>query len=90
VGRVLCLADALNVAGYVDLLTRAGMTLRHQEDASQEIIKLLDDLEGKLGMLVGWQSVSQQALDADQDWLRNAPALITEVRHLVTNGKLGY
>ena len=68
-GRVLCLADALNVAGYVDLLTRAGMTLRHQEDASQEIIKLLDDLEGKPGMLLAWQSVSQLALDADQDWL---------------------
>ena len=27
-GRVLCLADTLNMSGYVDLLTRAGMTLR--------------------------------------------------------------
>ena len=90
VGRVLCLADALSVAGYVDLLTQSGMTLTHQEDASHEIIKLLDDLEGKLGMVLAWQSVSRQTLDADQDWLRDAPALITEVRQLVNDGKLGY
>ena len=39
------------ICGLADV---GGMTLRHQADASQEIIKLLDDLEGKLGMLVGW------------------------------------
>ena len=90
VGRVLCLADALSVAGYVDLLTRSGMILQYQEDASDEIIKLLDDLKGKLGMLLAWQNVSQQTFDADQDWLRDAPELITEVRQLVKDGKLGY
>lgn len=90
VGRVLCLADALSVNGYVDLLTGAGMTLKHQEDASHEIIKLLDDLEGKLGMLLAWQNASQQTPDPNQDWLRDAPALITKVRQLVRDGKLGY
>jgi arsenite methyltransferase len=43
VGRFLCLADTLYVAGYVYLLTRAGMSLHHQEDASQEMIKLPSD-----------------------------------------------
>ena len=90
VGQVLCLADALSVAGYENLLTHGGMKLQHQEDASDEIINLLDDLAGKLGMILAWQKVSQPTLAADQDWLRDAPDLITEVRQLVTDGKLGY
>ena len=45
VGRFFCLADTLYVAGYVYLLTRAGISLHHQEAAAQEMIKLPSDLE---------------------------------------------
>lgn len=61
-GRVPCSAGALSVSGHGDLLRQSGMTLRHQEDASQETFKLLDVLAGKLGMLLAWQNVFPQTL----------------------------
>ena len=89
VGRVLCLADALDVAGYAGLLESGGLTLRRQEDASNEIPKLLDDLEGKLGAWLAWQRFANLDL-SDTDALREAPGLIGTLRGLVQAGKLGY
>ena len=89
VGQVLCLADAMNVAGYVGLLESGGLTLRHQEDASNEILKLLDNLEGKLGAWLAWQRFANPNA-ADTDALREAPGLIRTLRGLVQAGNLGY
>ena len=87
--QVRCLADALLVAGYVSLLESGGLILRHQEDVSSEILKLLDDLEAKLGAWLAWQRFANPNA-ADADVVREAPGLIGTLRGLVQAGKLGY
>ena len=88
-GRVLCLADAPTVEGYIRLLHQGGLTLRHQQDASAELLKLLDDLEAKLGAFIAWQNIARQDR-AGLDMLRGAPRLIASLRRLVGEGRLGY
>ena len=90
VGQILCLSSALNADGYVHLLQDAGMILTHQEDASAELVKLLDDLSGKLGAFSAWQNLSQQDSPFDQGWLPGAPDLIEQVKQMVQAGHLGY
>ena len=89
VGQMLCLTAALDTGGYARLLEREGMELVHQEDASAEIIALLDNLESKLGTLAAWQSF-MGATPEGLSWLYDAPDLIARMRTLVEKGKLGY
>ena len=88
-GRVLCLAEALTVEGYAALLEQGGLVLTHREDASGEILRLLADLEGKLAALLAWQNIAGSG-ELDQGILQAAPGLITQLRELVSQGKLGY
>ena len=93
VGQVLCLANALPVGGYVGLLEEGDLHVTQQEDASGEILKLLDELDGKLGVMAAWQSFNADDAGESQttlDMLAAAPDLISELRGLVTQGKLGY
>lgn len=89
IGRALCLADALDLAEYAGLLQKGGLILRHQEDASSEILKLLDNLESNLKAFMAWQSFTA-TVTPPLGILRNMPALIARLRELVATGKLGY
>ena len=89
VGQVLCLSGALNVTGYRQLLKDGGFALQHQEDASGEILKLLEELESKLGMLTAWGNrfgLGMPNIEA----LQSAPDLLQQLKSLVQDGKLGY
>ena len=88
-GQVLCLAQALNVPGYVQLLERGGLTITHRKDASDRLLDILNAVESKLGFVAAWQSITPLA-NADYDWLQRAPGLIQRLRVLVAEGKLGY
>jgi hypothetical protein len=44
----LCMTDALTADGYVELLEEGGFSVTTRLDASTEIIKILDEVEGKL------------------------------------------
>ena len=88
-GQLLCLTDALNVSGYLDLLECAGLTLVHQVDASVEGIKILDALEAKLGAFTAWQKMTGQP-GPDPDLLERGPALLAILRKLIQQGQLGY
>ena len=89
VGQMLCLTAALDTDGYARLLEREGMELLHQEDASAEIIALLDNLESKMGALAAWQSfVGESGLGLPL--LEDAPGIIAKLRSLVETGRLGY
>ena len=46
--QVLCMTDALTADGYVELLEQGGFTVTERLDASDEIIKILDEVESKL------------------------------------------
>ena len=87
-GQVLCMTDALTTDGYVELLEQGGFTVTERLDASDEIIKILDEVESKLaGFLAIQRAVRQPAGDAPLDL---APELIAKVRDMVGPGDLGY
>ena len=89
IGQVLCLAQALNVSGYVELLERGGLTITHREDASDQLVRILDGVEAKLGALSVWQDIAgPQGFDSGM--LNQAPQLIQRLRGLVDEGRLGY
>ncbi len=88
-GQLLCMTDALDVAGYQELLRGVGLDLVHSEDASAEIIKILDDVESKMDALRAWQALAQPSQDQD-DMLEKVPLLVTRLRRMVEQGELGY
>ena len=88
-GRMLCLADAPQVQGYRDIMRHGGLTLTHQEDASQSILKLLADIEGKLAAfgLLGALSADSGSIS---DLISQGTQLIEKLKVLVAGGALGY
>ena len=65
------------------------MVLEHQEDASMEILKLLERLESKLGMATAWGSRFNAGLP-EIEALQSASELLQRLKSLVQDGKLGY
>lgn len=87
--QVLCMTGALDVEGYQELLRAGGLDLVHSEDASREIVKILDDVESKIGALRAWQSLAQPVEEQD-DIMEKVPLVITRLRQLVEEDELGY
>ena len=88
-GQLLCLTDALNVQGYIQLLEDSGLDLVHQVDASIEARKILDALGAKLGAFMAWQKLTSQE-SPQLELLQQAPELLSTLRDLVAQGRLGY
>ena len=88
-GQLLCMTNALDVEGYRQLLRGGGMELVHSEDASGEIIKILDDVETKMGALRAWQALAKPA-EGQDDILEKAPLMMNTLRQMVGDGELGY
>ena len=88
-GQLLCLTDALTLEGYSGLLEAAGLAIVAQEDASIEVLKILDSVETKLGALATWQGLTGQAAPGPE-MLGQARGLIVQMRQLVASGKIGY
>ena len=86
-GHILCLTDALTAQGYVRLLEEGGFEVTQRLDCSQEIIKILDEVETKLAVFLAFQRLGGQTGDGP---LEQAPRLIASVRELVGTGRLGY
>ena len=88
-GQLLCLTDALTLEGYAGLLEAAGLAMVVQEDASAEVLKILDGVEAKLGALAAWQGLTGQSAP-EPEMLGQTPGLIVQMRELVVAGKIGY
>ena len=88
-GQLLCLTDALTLEGYAGLLEATGLAMVAQEDASVEILKILDSVDTKLGALAAWQGSAGKP-EAEPELLGQAPGLVARVRELVAAGKIGY
>ncbi|NQW23500.1 MAG: methyltransferase domain-containing protein [SAR202 cluster bacterium] len=95
-GQVLCMTDALTADGYVALLEEGGFTITERLDASGEIAKILDEVEGKLAAFLALQNMSSSTSGVStsttsiESQLEQAPGLVTKVRKMVRAGDLGY
>ena len=89
VGQMLCLTGALPVQGYLDLLEAAGLLVTHQQDESEAILRILDEVEAKLAFFSGLAAITGQA-GLSSPLLEQAPRLMAAIRSLVSAGDLGY
>ncbi len=87
-GQVLCMTSALTADGYVDLLEDGGFEVTERLDASSEIIKILEEVQGKLAAFLAFHRMSGAPPGDGQ--LERSPELVTKVRDMVTAGELGY
>jgi arsenite methyltransferase len=87
-GQVLCMTNALTSDGYVELLEEGGFTVTERLDASTEILKILDEVEGKLAAFLAFQRMTGAAVGESQ--LERSPELVATVRSMVMSGELGY
>ena len=87
-GQVLCMTSALTADGYVDLLEDGGFAVTERLDASAEIIKILDEVEGKLAAYLAFQRMNGASSEGGQ--LERSPDLVAKVRKMVAAGELGY
>ena len=89
IGQLLCLSDALDVQGYLNLLESAGLEVVQQEDSSAEILKIMDRVADKLGAFNAWKSLSPPA-GQDAAVLDAVPQVMAALRRMVESGDLGY
>ena len=87
-GQVLCMTNARTSDGYVELLEEGGFTITERLDASTEILKILDEVEGKLAAFLAFQRMTGAAVGESQ--LERSPELVATVRSMVMSGELGY
>ena len=88
VGMMLCLTDALPVAGYPALLEAAGFDMFECSDLSDEVLSLLNELRGKLSLWRGLTDTGPASSAADLAYI--APGLLERVEKLVQQGQIGY
>ena len=88
IGMMLCLTTALPSDGYANLLRDGGFTITAQEDLSDAVLTLLNELRGKLalGQLAGAAADTELAADL----AGVAPGLLERVDGLVRQGQIGY
>ena len=94
-GQVLCLADAPSLEGYEELLNGDGLTLTHRQDASDSILKLVEEIESKLAafrLLLTMQNPPEglNQTEGGAVLLSQALSVIEKVKALVGQGGIGY
>ena len=92
IGMMLCLTAALPADGYAQLLQDGGFTITTQEDLSDAVLTLLDELRGKLalGQLAGAAADTDTDTELAADLTGVAPGLLERVDELVRRGQIGY
>ena len=88
-GQMLCLADAPSVERYRELLCGDGLSLIHQQDASDAILKLLEEVEAKLAAFRLLQSLRGRSADGPE-LIGRARTIMDKVKTVVREGGIGY
>lgn len=84
---VACVADARPVDEYASILAEAGLRVVRTERHDAALLRMIDQIEARLGMLRLTAGEQLKGLGADVD---QAPTLLAAARGAVTDGTLGY
>ena len=88
-GQLLCVSYAPSVEGYRDLLNSNGLRLTHEEETSDSIIALLNDVQRKLSPLKLVQRFSPVAKDLGI-MLLDTMSAVAELKAMVYEGSVSY
>ena len=88
-GQLLCVSHAPPVEGYRDLLNSNGLRLVHEEETSDSIIALLNEVQRKLSPLKLVQRFSPVAKDLGV-MLLDTIAAVAELKAMVNEGSVSY
>ena len=89
-GQMLCVADAPSVEGYRELFSAVGLSLVHEQDASDSISKLLREVGGKLAAFRFLGNLHGDAGDGYEGLIVQALGVLEKVKALVREGRIGY
>ena len=85
--RIACIADARSLAGYAELLTAAGLRVRHTERHDSAIVRLIDQIEARLALIRMTARAKAEALGLD---FEQVGPLLGAARAAAAAGQLGY
>ncbi len=83
--RIACIADAVPMGGYADLVEAAGLPVTHSERHDAALIRMIDQIEARLALVRLTKPDLVDGLGVDR-----ADSLITAARRCVAEGSLGY
>jgi arsenite methyltransferase len=82
-----CVADARPLPDYAQLLTDAGLRTGHRERHDAAMVRMIDQIEARLGVVRMAARARAEALGLDFD---RAPAVLDAARAAVADAALGY
>jgi arsenite methyltransferase len=85
--RIACIADARPLVGYAELLTAAGLRVRHTERHDSSILRLIDQIEARLTLIRMTARAKAEALGLD---FEQVGPLLGAARAAAAAGQLGY
>jgi arsenite methyltransferase len=85
--RIACVADARPLAGYAELLTAAGLRVRHTERHDSAIVRLIDQIEARLALIRMTARAKAEALGLG---FEQVGPLLGAARAAAAAGQLGY
>jgi ubiquinone/menaquinone biosynthesis C-methylase UbiE len=84
---IACVADARPLHEYAQLLAAAGLHVGHTERHDAAMVRMIDQIEARLGVVRMTARARAEALGVDFD---RAPAVLAAARAAVADGLLGY
>lgn len=84
---IACIADAQPVDRYADLLAHAGLKVNHTERHDSAVLRMIDQIEARLGLVRMTARARAEQLGIDFD---RAGPVLSAARAAVADGVLGY
>jgi arsenite methyltransferase len=85
--RIACIADALPMIGYADLLEAAGLRVTHTERHDEALVRMIDQIEARLTVV---RLTARERLEAQGIDLDSVGPVLAAARKAVGDGVLGY
>jgi arsenite methyltransferase len=85
--RIACIADALSVMGYAELMGAVGLRVTHTERYDEALLRMIDQIEARLTVV---RLTARDRLEAQGIDLHSVGPVLAVARKAVGDGVLGY